>query len=155
MSVGFEIVCDTCKIKMHAGILNSSASVFGYSSTDEDGRRKVAEFAFEHAYHDLEGGVRIVISDTTEKKRSDRYRDLSDPSEIPDVPEMTTADMLDELMSSHTKPLSEIPACGCDPPNAYCVEHYPKAQIVPLGRMPAIVLTKEQHEAILGVMTKP
>lgn len=81
MSVGFEIVCDTCKLTMHAGIANGCASVFGYASTDEEGRRKVAEFAFEHAYCDLVEGVRIVISDTAEKKRSDGYRDLSDSSE--------------------------------------------------------------------------
>jgi hypothetical protein len=80
MSVDYEIVCDACKLKTHAGKSNLTGSYFGRSSGDTS----VAEFAFEHAYHNIEGGVRIVISDTTEKKRSDSYldEDNSDPAMV-------------------------------------------------------------------------
>jgi hypothetical protein len=80
MSVDYDIVCDACKLKTHAGKSNLTGSYFGRSSGDTS----VAEFAFEHAYHNIEGGVRIVISDTAEKKRSDSYldEDNSDPAMV-------------------------------------------------------------------------
>jgi hypothetical protein len=81
MSTDFEIVCDECKLRMHAGQANSTASSFGYSSTDSGGRRTVAEFAFEHAYHG--DGTRIVVMDTVEDKRSDHYQaEEYDPAQV-------------------------------------------------------------------------
>lgn len=40
--------------------------------------------------------------------------------------------------------------CGCDPPRAYCAEHYPQPQTITIGSPPAIVLTTEQAEDLLG-----
>ena len=84
MSVDFEIVCDTCKLRMHAGQFMGGGSSFGYGSTDAEGRQAVSSFAFEHAYHSLEG-VRIVVSDTTEKKRSDKYKNLDEEADLAGV----------------------------------------------------------------------
>ena len=82
MSTDFNIVCDECKLQMHAGQFMGGSSSFGYGSTDAEGRQAVSDFAFEHAYHNFENGTRIVISDTTEVKRSDKYMrvDDSDPA---------------------------------------------------------------------------
>jgi hypothetical protein len=74
MSTDFEIVCDVCKVRMHAGQIMAMVPSFGYSSDDGDGHRKVAAFAFEHAYHG--DGARIVVSNTAEEKRSDGYRSI-------------------------------------------------------------------------------
>jgi hypothetical protein len=59
-------------------------SSFGYGSTDAESRQAVSDFAFEHAYHSLDG-VRIVVSDTTEKKRSDQYKDLDEEADLAGV----------------------------------------------------------------------
>jgi hypothetical protein len=74
MSTDFDIVCDECKLRMHAGQVSAMVPAFGHSSQDSGGRRTVAKFAFEHAYHG--SGVRVVVSDTLEAKRSDSYQDL-------------------------------------------------------------------------------
>ena len=82
MSTDFNIVCDECKLQMHAGQFMGGRSSFGYGPADAEGRQAVSDFAFEHACHNFENGTRIVISDTTEVKRSDKYLrvDDSDPA---------------------------------------------------------------------------
>ena len=72
MSTDYDIVCDTCRVQMHAGqrcAINEFS--FGYSTGDSEGQEAVAKFAFEHAYH---GTIRILLSDVVEERPSDKYR---------------------------------------------------------------------------------
>jgi hypothetical protein len=50
-----------------------------------------------------------------------------------------------ELVES-TPPL----ACGCEPPQVYCIAHYPRPQAIPIGCPPAVRLSAEQAAHLLG-----
>ena len=78
MSMGFDIVCDECKVFAHAGIRSGSGAYFGYASTDEDGRRRAATFMFEHAWHGRPAGVRVVLTDDAPVDGEGGWREVRD-----------------------------------------------------------------------------
>lgn len=53
MSIDWDAVCLKCNVAMHLGQRMGGQSTFGYGSTDEAGRREVADFIDEHLGHDL------------------------------------------------------------------------------------------------------
>jgi hypothetical protein len=86
VSTGYDAVCDVCRISVHAGQRSGgSFYTFGYGSGDQSGRDAVAKFCFEHAYCG-DGGVRIVLSDTTEHRECDDYQHIEEYAWLPELP---------------------------------------------------------------------
>lgn len=86
MSVDYNAVCDTCRVKIHAGQHMAGAASFGYGSRDDSGRRLVASFVFAHAWHGV--GVRIEVADVAKTRPSDSYEliDLDERAESTSEP---------------------------------------------------------------------
>jgi|SRR5271166_2957498 len=91
MSTDYDIVCDTCRVQMHAGQRCAIDEYsFGYSTGDSEGQEAVAKFAFEHAEH---GQVRIVVGDVVEERPSDKYRRI-EHEEVVVGPDLATLERL-------------------------------------------------------------
>ena len=59
MSVDFDVVCASCRRRMHLGRMAGFGWVFSYASGDTEGQQRVGNWIYEHSEH----GVSIQPSE--------------------------------------------------------------------------------------------
>lgn len=78
MSTDYDVVCDVCKLTMHAGQRMAMRQSFGYGPNDTAGAQRLADFIGIHIWCDLPRGVRIVIGNQTEDPGTRGYHHVND-----------------------------------------------------------------------------